>query len=264
MGELVRRDVIKIRKGLERKKDTVMKYDFRTKSQDELTFYVFDNLRLHEMAGGSSIYCYDTVEEAIKKFTELPNNWTTAIGCSFGNKHEIDLVQRVNEKPVRVMDFYGIKEFRERPDVNEAMEQLEKDLSIQYQLVFGIHPKRSVLAPLEEPEYLDSHLNSKVLFVSPRRRSNSFFASMNEVYVQGQGWMDVEEFLKVYPHDRYTNSHSPVVEKVNANYIEVGTNRIGQCDMSPISFKNMLEKTKMYHLSLEDKGKSRKQREPER
>lgn len=229
------------------------RYDFRTKSEEALTFYVFDNLRSQDMPEGTSIYYYDNLEDAIKKFGDFPKEWTTAIGCSLQSVHEIDLVHRVNGEPVRVMDFYGIETFSKRTDIHESMNQLEKALSIRYQMVFGIHPRRSVLAPIEDPNYMDSHLKDKVLFISKNRRSTALFASINELYVQGEGWMEPEKFLKAYPNDAYHDPHSPVVEKVNANYMEIEKGWTGQCDMSPVSFKNMMQKTKEYNLSFADK-----------
>lgn len=240
------------------------KFDFRTKPKEELTFYVFDNLRVHEMKKGSSIYYYDTLEEAIKKFGECSKDWSTAIGCSVQGVHEVDLVHRVNGVPARVMDFYGMVNFQNRTDVHEAMNKLVKDLSIQYQMVFGIHPRRSVLAALEDPNYMDSYLKDKVLFIPKERRSTALFASMDEVYVQGQGWMETLEFLKAYPNDTYHDPHTPVVDMVNAHYMEMKTGYIGQCDMSPVSFKNMMEKTKEYHLSFADKKKPVEKKETDK
>ena len=50
---------------------------------DNLSFYVFDNLRLGApgMPNESNLYRFSDLESAIEKFRELPDEITTALGC---------------------------------------------------------------------------------------------------------------------------------------------------------------------------------------
>lgn len=234
--------------------------DYRTKPIEELTFYVFDNLRVQDMPQGTTIYRYDTIEEAVNKFQELPNNWTTAIGCSFEGKHELDLVHRVNGEAVKIMDFYFIEVFVEREDVHKAMEQLVNELSIQKQFASGIHPRRTVLTELSDPEIKEGHLNNKVIFVPESRRSHSLYAGINEVYVEGEGWMDMKEFLDKYPDSTYENPYAPTVTQVNVQYKEVDSGRTGQCDVRASSMREFMQKSHIYQQEIEKKKRESQNR----
>ena len=200
-------------------------------------------------------FSYETVGEVIKKFNEFPKDWASVIGCRLGDGHEFAMVRRVNGVPARVMDIYEHPLCLKRKDVLDAMEQLVRDLSIEYQLVYGIHPKRSVMAPMENPDYLDEYFENKVLSIRPDTRLKAYFASINELYLENDGWTDLEEFLKRYQYDAISRPETPVVKKLNVCYQLIGSGRIGKCDMSPVCYHNLMKKTKEYHLSFVDKKK---------
>lgn len=222
-----------------------------------MDYYVYENLRASAMDGqGNNIHRYDDLDEAIDRFKELPDDWTTAIGCSIDRKEEIDLVHRVNGEAVKVMDFYGIDVFAKRKDLHEAMARLEDSLGLRYQRTFGIHPRKSVLSPIEPFGHIDKYMEDKILVIPKDSRSTHLLASINELYVEGKGWMEFMDFVKAYPNDSYTDPKAPVVTKVNATYLAYESDRIGQADMSPSSFVQLVKKTKEYNLSFEQDKRS--------
>lgn len=211
----------------------------------ELTFYVFDNLRFGApgMPSSGNIYRYPTLDEAIHHYQHLPEKWTSAIGCSIGGIYEIDLVHKVNEEHVRVNDFYHLDKFKDREDVHAAMTKLETDLPIKYQYLSGLFPSSSVLCPLEPANYRYHEVDTMML--APSKGAKSVLSAINELYVDGRGWMSRDDFYETYGHSNYfLDPTRPVVERINVNYREKGKPYLNQRDVSPVCFAQMFEAAK--------------------
>lgn len=223
----------------------------------ELTFYVFDNLRAGREGTppGSNVYRYDSLDEAVSIFNRLPDTYATAIGCSIGRRQEIDLVQRVNGEPVKVTDFYRMDAFNSRADVHDAMKKLQEDLGIRYEMVDGILPRRPCLCYLTSEDRTYPEINGRVIAGS----------GIDEVHVQGEGWLPEKEFKKKYNKTSYEDPNMPVVTFVNVKYQEPETGRRGSVDTHPKGYIKMVENTKAYNLSQEaEKEAEAADRGPER
>ena len=121
--------------------------------------------------------------------------------CSLDMVNEIDLVHRVNGKPVKVTDFERIDVFARNPEVNKAMSYLKALLDIRKQLVSGIHPRRSVLCQIEPTGYIDDYLKDKILAIPSDEQSVHLFASINEVFEEGSVWIGYRDLIRKHTND---------------------------------------------------------------
>ena len=219
--------------------------------QIELSYYVFNNLRGEQDGVDMKVYRYDSLREAVEKFSELPKEWTTALGLSINRKAEIDVVHRIAGEAVLVTDYENMKTFQNRTDVKEAVNFVISDLNIKKEMLFDIHPKVSVISRIQNSPYWNSYFNDKVLLTGDEGKG---YEAISEVCVQGRGWISPLHFKKLV-NSGYEDSYRPEVELINVRYFSTEKGGRGAMDVSPRQFLMLDEKTKKYlknrTLSLE-------------
>lgn len=213
-----------------------------------MKFYVYNNLRGRLDNVKMEVFRFDNLADAIAKYKELPKEWTTALGGSIGGVSELDFVQRINGKNALVQDFKQIPRFGERGDMMNVLNVLKEELAIQFRLVPDIHPRVSVLERFYELDAvtgsakgkkpLSAYYDGKVLYPS----SQALNSAIQEVCVEGKGWMEPKEFVALC-EDGYSDSYRPVVQFINAAYVEPETGYVGQADISAGDFVKFKEKT---------------------
>lgn len=230
---------------------------------EKLSFYVVENLRFRQdKKGGFNLTRYDKLEDAIQAFSEMPREYTSALGGSLGSG-EIDFVHRKNGEPVQVNDFKFIKCWN-NPLVHRAINMINSRLGVEYESDLQMFNK-SVLIPLQgnEGQKLNSYFMDK--YLRPRegaekdvaRKYGSFdmynasspirhyhlFSAVNEVFVSGKGWMKAEKFFKKLESiNEYESPKRLKVMKLNVNYVDLN-GRIGQADIEPHQFALLKKQT---------------------
>ena len=247
---------------------------------EQLSYYVVENLRFQQdCTGGFKIDRYDNLQDAIRAFKELPDNFTSALGARLtGGKFgvgELDLVHRKNGEPVQVNDF-KFSERWDNPLVHRAVDHLNFQLGIVRESDLRTFNK-SVLIPVQpwEPQTLNSYFMDKYLrpvegaekevqrkYGDPAMydashpvHSEHLHSSVNEVFVFGEGWIKGEEFFKrLYSINEYESPERLKVESLNINYVDMN-GRVGQADIAPLQFallkKQTLERTAR-HPGIDD------------
>lgn len=230
------------------------KTDFRTKSTDELTFYVYDNLRSQQAGMSSNIYYYDTLQEAIQKYNELPKEWTTAIGGSIHGMRELDLIQRRMGESVLVTDFKKIDFWKDDKAVQGAIDELIAYLNVQYEANHDLLGNRSIIMELEryKENTMDPYFNDKLLNPS---NPKYLISSIEEAHVLGHGWMPFLEVLKMCDDYGYANPECPNITRLNVNYC-TENGRMGQADISTHDFGILKEKTELFLQKQMEKTKA--------
>lgn len=208
----------------------------------DMSFYVFNNLRGRQDQVKYEVYRFDSLEKAIAKYKELPEEWTSAIGCSINLTAEIDVVHRIHGASVLVNDYKKIDSFRNREDMHDVISLLKKNLNITQELINGIHPYVSIIAPIVEKPYLSSFLQNRILI----GRSAHLEDSIDEVFVQDKGWMEKKEFAQLNTN-QYLNSYHPIVTQINVKSRNVNDQSIEYMDISPQEFILMKDHT-LKHL----------------
>ena len=228
-------------------------YDFRTKPNTEWTFYVVDHLPTM-----ANLYRYDTIGEAIAKFKELAPNQRSAIGSSIEDTHEIDHVHRIDGLAVLVTDIDRMKSplWRESKSIASAVAAMKSALNITYELSTNIFFNGvSVAIPISlnsfpnEKYFNDKKLNPVIW--------NRPLSGINEVFVEGQGWVKCEDFLKKLNDRKWTREGGypvPFVNQLNIRYAD-NNGHYGQADITPQDFihlKSRYEKSLDLRPTLED------------
>lgn len=235
---------------------------------EKLSFYVFDNLRFQQDGSQFSIQRFDKLDDALVAFSQLPKEYTSALGGSLtGGKFgvgELDFVHRRNGQPVQVNDF----KFSERwnnPLVHRAVEKIDARLGVEYESdvrTFG----KTVLVPLQslEQQHLDSYFMDKYLRPTPGAEHETaqkygdpsmyaashpahwehLLTSVNEVFLgEGLGWFKADKFFKqLNKIDEFQSSKRLKVMKLNINYVDLN-GRTGQADIDPAQFALMKTQT---------------------
>lgn len=225
-------------------------FDYRTKPEtaNELSFYLFDNLKMQESGEGGNVYRFDTMKEAIVAFRMIRSehpNWTTALGGSVGGGHEIDFVH-VREGGVTVLidDFQHIDFWRNRADVAQAIEEFAAGPGIEWQTdrEFLGGP---ILVPYA-PESLsdDPYLADKALM--PSNPSNAF-TGVVEAYVEGHGWVKAESLRRLASENRRNPDDYLRVSHLNVAYETTGAGseeqgRTGYVDITPSEIDGMMDR----------------------
>lgn len=246
-------------------------HDYRSRPVDteRLSFYVFDNLRCQQDHQGGDIYRYDTVQEAVAAFQVLANehpDWTIALGGSFQGTREIDFVQRRNGDNCLITDCQQIDFWKDRPDVQQAIETAMVGLKVEWQVDHELTGD-SVLVPQEfdEPP-LDRYFEDKEL--RPVNPDNAL-TSVQEVFADGEGWMSLQELRERTKSIGYESPDYPKVTRLNVAYRVPGRQRTGYVDASPRDFRLMkaayLERaqekdTSRFEKSVDDLAKQAKER----
>lgn len=235
---------------------------------EKLTFYVVENLRYQQdNTGGFKIERFEKLEDAIRAFSSLPQNYTSALGGVLGTG-EIDFIHRKNGDAVQVNDFKFIDRW-DNPLVHRAIDAMNSRLGVEYESDLRIFGGHSVLLPLQgaESKHLNSYFVDKYLrpsedavyevskrygdlsMYAPDNRIHSLYlqSAVNEVFVGGRGWMKAEAFFKKLESiDEYASPERLKVMNLNVNYVDLN-GRTGQADISPHQFsllkKQTIEKT---------------------
>ena len=206
---------------------------------ERLGFYVFDNLRCVQDGEGSSVYRFETLDAAAECFERMPKEWTTALGAGRGDLSELDLVQRRQGEPVLVTDFANFPEWEGDARVQRAIGALVNRLDVRSMLDQSIL-KDTVVLPLESfPADGNRYLSDKKL----RPRNPSWpHTSINEAYVQGEGWVNPRRLAELAASFGYSNPSCPTVTMLNVEYV-ADDGRIGQMDVTPREYGYMVERT---------------------
>ena len=220
-----------------------MLYDNRTKPNSQWTYYVVDDLPKM-----SNIYRYDTVEEAIEKYKSLPEHLLSAIGSSIDGRAEIDHIQRRDGTSVLVMDCERTRNpiWRDSPEIQDSIDKMVAYLNVHRQLSNMFGPKYpSVAVELERysSKDLENYFGNKIL---RPEKSGVLLSAVKEVCVEGEGWLNLNDFLKQLDQARPGRPGDPVkslfVDQLYIDYIDE-TGRCGQADISPRNFVLLQKKT---------------------
>lgn len=236
---------------------------------EKLSFYVVENLRYQQdKTGGFKIDRFDKLEDAIKSYSALPEEYTSALGASltggqFGTG-ELDLVHRKNGEDVQVNDVKYSKRW-DNPLVRRAVSDINRKLGVEYESDLRIFGDKTVLIPLQpwEEQKLNSYFMDKYLqptqeaeievarrYGSPSRyapshpmHSEHLLSSINEVLVPGRGWIEGKAFLsELNSIDEYTSPKRLKVTNINVNYVDMN-GREGQADIQPAQFGLLKKQT---------------------
>lgn len=114
------------------------RYDNRTVSDDQHSFYVLDDLRFQKNPnrmnrGSFDIFYYDTLPEAMAKLKTLPDDMTPALGMHRDQMSELDLIHRRNGEYVLVTDYQNYSSWRTDPVVNASVDTLCAQLNVDWQ-----------------------------------------------------------------------------------------------------------------------------------
>lgn len=227
-----------------------MVYDARTKPETQWTYYVVD-----ELPRMANLYRFDTPEEAIAKYRELPETNHSAIGASIGGKSEYDLIHRGDgDRAILIMDHLYSKNpvWRESKEFQNALDLIIAELRVEHQYDHTVFGRNYSSAAIELERYRDDHLDpyfkDKVLQLSepsPDKDPNRL-SGINEVFVFGKGWMNTEDFLRLLDNSRpqfIGDARKTVyVDSMNVQY-KAADGRTGQADIHPREFKLLREKT---------------------
>lgn len=227
-------------------------------------YYVYNDLRADRNGHKSEVFRFDTLEEAVQKFNELPREWTTAIGPSINNSYELDIIQRRDGEPMVVTDYEKTKNTEYQKVLIEVKDKLVNALHVEKELLFGIHPEVSCACKLDNHMKLEPYFENKVL--EPVDMENQIqkyrklskgdvdYKSLNwlknnnpidEIHVQGKGWLQCADFVKLNENS-YQNAYNPVVNAINVKYRDIKTGEVGYADVMPRQFLLLQEKTKEY------------------
>lgn len=224
-----------------------MMTDYRTKPVSEWTYYVVDHLPTMD-----NLYRFDTVQEAIEKYKELPETMRSAIGASIYETNELDLIHRCSGNiPVLVTDIQRVSDpVWKTAEIESIVDELIFELGVSHQLdyeTFGRN-RRSICMELEwhKENTLDFYFNDKQLLIDETMNDSYHLSSINEVYVMGQGWMELKAFLKHLEDSRPINTFDGCkdvfVERINVDYLSKA-GFCGQADVSTRTFKMLRAKT---------------------
>ena len=228
-------------------------HDLRTKPNTEWTFYVVDHLPTM-----ANLYRYDTVGEAIDKFNELAPNQRSAIGSSIEDKHEIDHIHRIDGRAVLVTDIDRIQNplWRNSKSIASAVDAMKREFKITYELSTNIFFNGvSVAIPISDSRFPnEKYFNDKKL--NPVIWSKPL-SGINEVFVDGDGWVKGEDFLQKLNNRKWTREGGypvPFVNQLNIRYVD-NNGYYGQADITPqdfIQLKSSYEKSLDLKPTLED------------
>ena len=197
----------------------------------DISFYVFNNLRGSQDHVKYEVFRFDSLEKAIDKYNELPIEWTSAIGCSINRTAEIDIVHRIKGLSVFINDYKKLDSFKNREDMNDVISMLKKKLNIFYELISGIHPHVSIIAPMVDNPHLSLFLQNHVLI----GRSDHLEDAIDEVYVKDKGWIGKNEFVQLNTN-QYLNSYHPIVTQINVKSRNVNNQATEYMDITPQEF----------------------------
>ena len=226
-------------------------YDYRTVSDDQVSFYVFDDLRYQQNRRGDfNIYHYDTLEEAVAKYRELDATMTTALGLHSSSIGEFDLLHRREGENVLVTDYLTSSRWRTNPDVLHAVSTLCDTFKIEWQSDRRCLDK-TILIPLErgferipDRAFLDKSLRPATPTSYMSRPS--VLTSINECYAEGRGWTSFHSLYSLIDRYGWESPHCVKIQRFNVNYTD-SRGHTGQADVSPLDMQILMERHILQH-----------------
>ena len=238
--------------------------DMRTEEGKSLdfSFYVYDDLLAQKKRTDHTIYRFDTLDEAIAKFNELPGDMRTVIGFSDNSKpSELDLIRRIEGEPVLAREFLYVKDTKMDPRIYEMATELCDKLHVMWEqdAMFG----NSILVPREfgvAPEYgsgthnsyfddkrLDYLVRDELLGIRIPSKGGPKTA-IEEVYLQDEGnygYVPFKDFIEMVndSENGYLNDHRPKVGTFYINYVD-SKGHFGGADVNPHTMRELLEREK--------------------
>ena len=211
---------------------------------EQLKFYVVDNLRSQQDDNrGFKLTRYDDLKDAVQAFNSFPKEWTSAIGGALG-KGEIDFIHRRNGVPVLVNDFKLIDRW-DNPLVHRAVGSIIEQLKVEYESDCRFFGNKTVVLPLKRDDdmKLNSYFTDKYLRPAEDDKSDNLLSAVNEVYCEGEGWIQADDFFKkLDSQNEYQSSERFTVTKLNVNYVDLH-NHYGQADIDPHDFSLLKTQT---------------------
>lgn len=229
---------------------------------EKLTFFTFNNLRSQQDGTNAEVKRFDSLDEALKEYNSLPKEYTTALGVNLKEFSELDFVHRVNGESVLVSDYKNMEEYAGNGLVLQTVQALIDKLGIEYELdsaLFSSYRSKvpvtetferkfdfhyldaSVLTPLQHTADLNSYFKDK--YLRGEKGVGSLLSAINQVYVEGEGWVSGKEFLtKLNGLDLYRDSTRYKVNTLNVNYVDLNGHE-GQADIRPRDFKLLRQRT---------------------
>jgi len=236
------------------------RFDQRTVPGDKITFYVWDDLRYQqnrEISGRKDfdLFYYDTLEEALEKFKDVPDWMTPALGMSWG-MGEWDVIHRREHVTVLSRDFSTDERWRNNPDALGYVDRLCSVLNVAWVSEPRLIPNATILVP-KTPWFQwlpDRAVLDKSLRLRERKsylRQPSPLSAINEVFCQGDGWLPYEDFRKKAEDFGWKSPHCLRVHTFNVNYTDANGHE-GQIDVSPSDFRILLERYTLQHGEPEE------------
>lgn len=103
--------------------------------------------------------------------------------------------------------------------------------------------------PFEMGVIINERVTGKGSFrlIDAEKGTSSLLSSINELYVEGRGWMERDSFFKEFIRKNFfLGPTRPVVDRINASYRNLQNGGCGQIDISPICFNRLVAATKEY------------------
>jgi len=231
------------------------RYDNRTVPDDHHSFYVFDDLRfqqnpLRPHRGSFDIYYYDTLDAALTKFQEIPEDMTPALGMHRSPMSELDLIHRRGGESILVSDYLNFSKWRTDPTVQKSVDTLCSRLNVEWCMDSKCFTG-TILVPLERNLHRipDKGIADKAL----RPRSPQFLQStvdpstaVNEVFSPQMGWIPYNSAAKAAESFGFHDPNLLKVQQFNINYTDL-QGRTGQRDVSPMEMQLLMERWKFQH-----------------
>ena len=222
--------------------------DYRKKPIPETSFYVYDDLRAWQKGLPDHIYRYDTLAEAIKKFKELPDHMTSALGISYQEIHEVDMVHTNRGEPFLVSDYLCVDFVKEIPDYELYLNSVIQEFYLHWKsehALFGSHLS-GVLIPIDEGLTDESYMKNRIL----RPKDEKFpFSAITEFFNEGVGWQtfsDIANAAKII-YGNTEEYRKPRISKLAVDYTYTdpvsGRTSFGNMDMDIAGYRLFLEKT---------------------
>lgn len=221
-------------------------YDHRTRPNDHIHFYVTVDLDFALHGHDYENHRFDTLDEAMAKYRELPESYTAALGMHIPGHNELDLLQRREGDNVFVADYLRYANWRTSPDVLNAVETLCQGFHIEWQYDSKLLGTL-IQVPLEYHNGFvpDPAFNDKML--CPRQplrygQTANPITAINEGFLPGGvGWTDFETLHAEAEKFGYHNPHCVKVNFFNINYTD-SNGHTGQADILPGDLRVLLDR----------------------
>lgn len=229
---------------------------------EKLRFFTFNNLRHQQDGMNAEVKRFDSLDEALQEYNSLPKEYTTALGITLKEFSELDFVHRVNGESVLVNDYKRNGNYIGNGLVLQVAQALVEKLGIEYEfdsLLFNSHFSKvpvsesfarkfdfhyldaAVLTPLQHSADLNSYFKDK--YLRAEKGSGSLLSAINQVYVEGEGWVNGKDFLtRLNDLYMYRDSMRYKVNTLNVNYVDLNGYE-GQADIYPRDFKLLRQRT---------------------